>query len=1501
MRSKGTLRELYPEISSAYEANFGPKSAIPPDVFLFFHELHLLQTARSEEEIQDAIWALSVLNSLSHSRKSEARRGTELAKALIVSLPRKEHEEWYSICKRGEDLPIILAQHPSGSNTARQDPQSAAKTALAVGVILQDFRGRWASLLGWQRDFLCKEVRSRCGEIFQKAQQVTDTLDRTCFSFMCARQLIRARNCTLALRLLQATPSEQLAATLECEQPPRKHSYFELYPQLLKHGDGAGALSFLNQLVQAGAYSDASLAVFLSNEDLKEVLPCMLHFVSCVREQQQDQGHRRGSGYCGFFAGRRKEKALAPMLMKISNIPHVLLNELLERYEGRDSIGKDQLMRDRAFQQGIEVVLLLDDPQIIVRAVDRLTSLKQELLRLVLRDFGRLYFLRILEFNRPPSFDADALAVERLVSGRELWTWTSSQGRSHYFASDQRASEDLAMVLCTFLALSVFLDPSIIRHFLADAHHKGLELMDTFVPENSSLERAIAAEVMRHTSGLALDETKLLMRSSGFYEAGVQGYLKEAPTDDLRTVFRDEDGFARLILVVARLSGFRNGKMDRHTLESCLGQICTACQGSPTCQELMVKLFEATLQKPDEEFLAIGSEESDPSAFTVASVAGCSRRLREACDLVRNQSVNMTLGRVVNAFLDTPPRGWVPLFNSLETVLFFLRFMERENLPLAYEKFESENASIFAADSNLRRLLSRTKKFYSKPLVDFSGDVANLCNMDLERTLSKRLLPERRRDSERKEQFDNAEWNSVVEIALRAAESMQEKFNVPMLPHHTQMITLLMFAVQVCQGTATATNRTILAKVGTGEGKSWIIAMLAAFVAMRGMFVHVIIDNDTLLERDFSTMAALFEKLHLSAGKRNFREGHQIVYCSGMDVEVQAMKDMQECRRASTNRTVMIVDEVDSLIVDDKVYNCYVDDYDEGSEVCEWWWDDGRNDSPFDHPPWKRKIMESCAKAERELRGKKEGKHYVTDYDLITFWALDERTSHVLRAEWFLWLELLRKQRLTNYNISYSTRQSVISKMSCFESYSFIFGLTGSLGTEAEKAYTRKHFKASHFMVPNFLDTCQGQTRPVPRCILTEMTDDAPQQLDLTVNTAKAHCSNVPILVVVRDQDRVQKVAEALRFSLPEHAASDRLGPAVVELLDKPGQEGEFQQNVEIATQPLEATSSGTRYWRVTVTTAVGARGQDYHISDEAVDENGGFLLIVEYVPDSEREWVQFLGRTARHDHPGQYAVILNKRDYAHIFAAGGAPMTGPVVKTILEYNNTAMEKKLMDTEKQIDRGRVMHTCTSKWWRWSKKHEQNKEEWQERFSQWVELCEKFEVQKPEEILNNFATLDLEVSPDNSDAEAPQENNSIENGANDPDKGLIERKGSLTGKPGRTSLRRFEGRRIQNGEGRRKFEDGRVYEGQWAKGRMNGNGKLVWPSGQEYTGQFKDGEIAGTGMLQWPDGRKYDGEWARGKPHGRGSYTDARGHSWKGIWTEGRKTSGEEEGEGKAWL
>ena len=67
-------------------------------------------------------------------------------------------------------------------------------------------------------------------------------------------------------------------------------------------------------------------------------------------------------------------------------------------------------------------------------------------------------------------------------------------------------------------------------------------------------------------------------------------------------------------------------------------------------------------------------------------------------------------------------------------------------------------------------------------------------------------------------------------------------------------------------------------------------------------------------------------------------------------------------------------------------------------------------------------------------------------------------------------------------------------------------------------------------------------------------------------------------------------------------------------------------------------------YCVVTVTEYFGGRGHDFNVMDETTDQNGGMLVITTSVPD-KREWIQWTGRTARQDKPGQYQVVLHKKD----------------------------------------------------------------------------------------------------------------------------------------------------------------------------------------------------------------------------------------------------------------
>jgi hypothetical protein len=74
--------------------------------------------------------------------------------------------------------------------------------------------------------------------------------------------------------------------------------------------------------------------------------------------------------------------------------------------------------------------------------------------------------------------------------------------------------------------------------------------------------------------------------------------------------------------------------------------------------------------------------------------------------------------------------------------------------------------------------------------------------------------------------------------------------NLAMTCHHTQVVTVLMSALFHFQRT-NFSRKTAIFEVGTGEGKSLIIAMLAIyFWRVHGKKVHVLVNNSKLGKRD---------------------------------------------------------------------------------------------------------------------------------------------------------------------------------------------------------------------------------------------------------------------------------------------------------------------------------------------------------------------------------------------------------------------------------------------------------------------------------------------------------------------------------------------------------------------------------------------------------------------------------------------------------------------------
>jgi hypothetical protein len=212
--------------------------------------------------------------------------------------------------------------------------------------------------------------------------------------------------------------------------------------------------------------------------------------------------------------------------------------------------------------------------------------------------------------------------------------------------------------------------------------------------------------------------------------------------------------------------------------------------------------------------------------------------------------------------------------------------------------------------------------------------------------------------------------------------------------------------------------------------------------------------------------------------------------------------------------------------------------------------------------------------------------------------------------------------------------------------YHAILGLSGSLGSPSEKEFLTRTYGADFFDVPPFIDTCVGASKHPPQLLDNAISIYAStaEQYAAVADMALRKCESVPVVIIAKNSIAatvihgviLERARAQLRLANAEAAA------AVVQLFVETT-EGQ-RAVVDRATTPFERGPYDV-IWRVTVTEYWGGRGHDYRVKGRDVDAAGGLLVIATEIPVSEREWVQWKGRTARSDHTGQYAVVLCAAD----------------------------------------------------------------------------------------------------------------------------------------------------------------------------------------------------------------------------------------------------------------
>lgn len=92
------------------------------------------------------------------------------------------------------------------------------------------------------------------------------------------------------------------------------------------------------------------------------------------------------------------------------------------------------------------------------------------------------------------------------------------------------------------------------------------------------------------------------------------------------------------------------------------------------------------------------------------------------------------------------------------------------------------------------------------------------------------------------------------------------------------------------------------------------------------------------------------------------------------------------------------------------------------------------------------------------------------------------------------------------------------------------------------------------------------------------------------------------------------------------------------------------------------------------------------------------------------------------------------------------------------------------------------------------------------------------------------------------------------------------------------------------EGKKVYDDGNIYEGEFRDGMCHGKGVLKFKqSGNVYDGQFKEGFMHGIGKMNFKNGTLYEGDFYFDFMHGTGLWKDPEGNQYKGDFAGDSRT------------
>ena len=663
------------------------------------------------------------------------------------------------------------------------------------------------------------------------------------------------------------------------------------------------------------------------------------------------------------------------------------------------------------------------------------------------------------------------------------------------------------------------------------------------------------------------------------------------------------------------------------------------------------------------------------------------------------QTVTTLLQRLIS---ESPPHEWKRLFSILANITFRVKHTFRESLELVTARFAE------GVHPSFMRLVDDSLAAYGV------FDRESLMHIDfLDKTqLSDQLASLTMQDSSAGP--PPPEIQLLSDITRQWMQLMVDQMYPPVALHHTQAVTvLLMSRFLACllldkrsHQASTSKARAFFAQMSTGEGKSLVIAVLAIFIVkLHGMHVHVLQSNSGLLKRDFAKYKPLFDRFNIQSSLDLNDNSTQICYCLKDGINRRFLRTLVEGKLdAELGRTVLVVDEVDDLIVNERPNNLYVKrDAQRSSDMVKSYQvlkkkPNSPRPSGVDEETW------NYAKAVRQYAEQKtrENQHYrvMEANGKRRVVMLDDQgqiPKVALTTPWLIYLNYT----LCDIEPFSETRHACVCTPYIFKKYAGLFGLSASVGGKAELNYLAKTYRAIKFDVPRLLDTCTGEGRNPVFNRGIELCNGPENQLVRVLALAGEHFRKVPVLIITTGNAQLTMVYDALvnsgaGYGIPVDEVQQ------LAMFNKQGQSLAAQWPRVIDAATTRQGGFNDLHCRITVTDGHGGRGHDFQVLDKESNTNGGMLVIATSIP-GEREWIQWIGRTARLGQPGQFYVVLDStqkplNDPAKLHKLSSMAADDAKLQLLLDYADESIGERLRTFEGEQERGERLNQLTEKYY-----------------------------------------------------------------------------------------------------------------------------------------------------------------------------------------------------------